>query len=72
MDEEYLIARMRASLEMARCAAGSAARLIHFELAGRYGLALARPAIDHPRVWLQSLRPGVSSFHDSSALACPA
>lgn len=72
MDEDYLIGRIRASLEMARGAAGSAARLVHFELAGRYSLALARHAIDHPRVGLASLRPGVSSFHDSSALACHA
>lgn len=42
MDQEYLIARMRASLAMARSAAESAARLVHFELAGRYSLAVER------------------------------
>lgn len=46
MDEEYLIGRARASLEMARRAANSTARLIHFDLAGRYSLAAARYACD--------------------------
>jgi hypothetical protein len=41
MDEDYLLARMQASLEMAKRAADPVSRLIHFELAGRYGLAAA-------------------------------
>lgn len=63
MDEAYFIRRMRASLEMARNAAGSAARLIHFELAGRYSLAAAEYAREHPRAWLRPFRPGATSFH---------
>lgn len=39
MDKAYFIERMQASLAMAHRAAGSAARLIHLELAGRYSLA---------------------------------
>lgn len=63
MDEAYFIGRMRASLEMARNAAGSAARLIHFDLAGRYSLAAARYALEHPQAWFGPMRPGDNSFH---------
>lgn len=41
MDREYLLARMAASLEMARKADDSIVRLIHYELAGRYSVAAA-------------------------------
>jgi hypothetical protein len=44
MDEAYLMGRMRASLEMARNAADAVARLIHFDLAGRYSVAAAMAA----------------------------
>ena len=44
MDEAYLIARMKASLAMARATTESVARLIHYELAGRYSLA----AVNYP------------------------
>ena len=44
MDEAYLIGRMRASLAMSRNAVGSAARLIHLDLAGRYSVAAQRVA----------------------------
>jgi hypothetical protein len=38
-DEDYFLSRMEASLASARAAAGSIARLAHFELAGRYSVA---------------------------------
>jgi len=50
MDEPYYMARMRASLAMAHNAAESAARLIHFDLAGRYSLAAATAAANRRRM----------------------
>ena len=38
MDKSYWLGRKHASLEMARNATNSAARLIHYDLAGRYGV----------------------------------
>jgi hypothetical protein len=38
MEKAYWLGRKRTSLKMARKAAGSEARLIHYDLAGRYGL----------------------------------
>ena len=38
MEKAHWLGRKRASLKMARDAAGSEARLIHYDLAGRYGL----------------------------------
>ena len=65
MDEDYLIERAKASLAMARRAAGSAARLVHFDLAGRYVLAAARlepgDGIGSRATWV-----GASSFHDDA------
>lgn len=63
MDEEYLTSRLRASLEIAAGAAGSAARLVHLELAGRYSLLAAKFATEPFPAWLQPLRLGASSFH---------
>lgn len=63
MDEDYLTGRLRASLKMAAGAAGSAARLIHLELAGRYSLLAAKSATEPFPAWLQPLRLGASSFH---------
>lgn len=62
-DEAYLISRMAHSLVMARGADGSAARLIHFELAGRYGLAAAQFRDDDPVSWRRAFARGASSFH---------
>ena len=41
MEKAYWLSRKKASLELARNAAGSEARLIHYDLAGRYGLNAA-------------------------------
>ena len=38
MDKTYWIGRKRASLKLARNAIGPEARLIHYDLAGRYSL----------------------------------
>ena len=38
METAYWLGRKRASLANARAAAGAEARLIHFELAGRYSI----------------------------------
>ena len=49
MEKAYWIGRKRASLKLAREASGSEARLIHYDLAGRYGLkavSAATSAID--------------------------
>ena len=41
MEQAYFLQRMRSSIEMARNATGSVARLIHLDLAGRFCLAAA-------------------------------
>jgi hypothetical protein len=38
MEKAYWLSRKRASLKLAQNAAGSEARLIHYDLAGRYSL----------------------------------
>ena len=38
MEKAYWLSRKRASLKLAQNAAGSESRLIHYDLAGRYGL----------------------------------
>ena len=43
MDKSYWLDRKRASLAMARGAASSVARLIHYDLAGRYSVKAANP-----------------------------
>lgn len=63
MDETYLWKRVRASLAMARNAGGSAARLIHLELAGRYSIAATEAAAGRPRIRPRTSGPRVSSFH---------
>ncbi len=41
MDKAYWLSRKRASLRLAQTAAGSEARLAHYELAGRYSVKAA-------------------------------
>lgn len=38
MEKAYWLSRRRASLKLARNAASSRARLVHFDLAGRYSI----------------------------------
>lgn len=65
MDENYLNDRMAASLEMAGGAAGSAARLIHLELAGRYGLLAAKSPRNAASAPPRPVGPGATSFYGS-------
>ena len=65
MDKTYLVGRMLASLDMARRASGSAARLIHFELAGRYSLAAVEAATGNSPVCPTPLLRSMSSFHSN-------
>jgi hypothetical protein len=73
MEKKYWIGRKRASMGMARRAASSEARLIHYELAGRYSiraaqcLAASGPAVAAERAMLQLpnlalLRPGQATL----------
>jgi hypothetical protein len=41
MDKSYWIGRKRAAMKMARAATSSEARLIHYDLAGRYSIQAA-------------------------------
>ena len=38
MEQQYWLSRKRASVQMARDATNSEARLVHYDLAGRYSL----------------------------------
>lgn len=62
IQEAYYLQRMFASLEMARNAASSAARLIHLELAGRYSLAAANLGVGDLRSWPAVAGPVATSF----------
>lgn len=63
MDKTYWIGRKHAAMAMARGAASSRARLVHYELAGRYSIRAAHclpfllvrkgPATEGERVALQ-------------------
>ena len=44
MESAYWLGRKRASLANARAAGGAVARLIHYELAGRYSVKAANAA----------------------------
>ena len=55
-EENYFVRRMHASSALARSAADSVARLIHFELAGRYSIAAVAAGRG------MSLEPGASEY----------
>ncbi|MEA3040297.1 MAG: hypothetical protein QOE79_2810 [Sphingomonadales bacterium] len=63
MEKTYWIGRKRASMGMARGAASAEARLIHYDLAGRYSIkaaecvAAARPAAEAERAMLHLPSP---------------
>lgn len=65
MEETYWLARKRASLKSAKTAKSSKARLIHFDMAGRYSLkandagALKLAAVDlaEPELCLSRAHP---------------
>lgn len=58
MDKAYWLTRKRASLKMARNASSSEARLVHYELAGRYSLNAAS-AETQPIALADSLPPPI-------------
>ena len=62
MDRKYWLARKRAAIAMARSAISAEARLIHYDLAGRYGIRAA-----HAGPFLLS-RPGPATDGERSAL----
>ena len=70
-DKLYLLGRLRASITMASRAAESAARLAHFELAGRYSVAAASMT-DDPLCLTRAIGAGPSSFHQAEQGLRPA
>ena len=60
MDKTYWLGRKRAAMAMARGADGSAARLIHYEMAGRYSIKAAQAVAPPP--------PGAPSVPDPAPL----
>lgn len=62
MEKQYWIGRKRAALEMARAATDAEARLIHYDLAGRYSV---RAALGRP---LMLVAPGPATERERAAL----
>jgi hypothetical protein len=64
MEKKYWIGRKHASMGMARGAASAEARLIHYDLAGRYSIkaaecvAAGKPAAGSERAMLHLPNPG--------------
>lgn len=58
MEKAYWLSRKRASLKMAQNAASSAARLVHYDLAGRYSVK-AVAAETHAIDLANSLPPAI-------------
>ncbi len=50
-DRDYFAGRMRASLAMAEAATNSIAKLIHFDLAGRYSIAAAKAGASRAKLF---------------------
>ena len=66
MEKAYWLSRKRASLKMAQNAAGAESRLIHYDLAGRYGLkagSAETQAID----LAQSVPAAIDAGHTNSS-----
>ena len=69
MEKAYWLSRKRASLKSAQKAASSEARLIHYDLAGRYGLkamSAETQAID----LADSLPPSIVANRRNGTLSC--
>ena len=73
MEKAYWLTRKRASLKLAKSAAGSEARLIHYELAGRYALnasSIETQAIDladslPPLIYARGSNPSLDGTEDA-------
>ena len=69
MEKAYWLSRKRASLKLAQNASSSRARLVHYDLAGRYGLKAMSAetlAID----LADSLPPPILANRKSGTLSC--
>ena len=69
MEKAYWLSRKRASLELAQNAASSEARLVHYDLAGRYSLkamSAETQAID----LADSLSPPIFANRRNGTLRC--
>ena len=62
MEQAHWLRRKRASLAMARSAIGPEARLIHYDLAGRYSLKAAAAA--RPELHVEDTPPPVAYAAD--------
>ena len=68
MEKAYWLSRKRASLKMAQAAVGSEARLIHYDLAGRYGVKASSDetlALDLESGLPSAINPGGPSSRDA-------
>jgi hypothetical protein len=69
MEKAYWLSRKRASLKSARNAASSEARLIHYDLAGRYSLKAV--SSETQAIGLaNSLSPPIAANRRSGTLSC--
>ena len=69
MEQAYWLSRKRASLAMARDATSSEARLVHFDLAGRYSLK-AMSAESLRRDLADILPPPIMANRRNGTLRC--
>lgn len=69
MEKAYWLSRNRASQRSAQDALSSEARLVHYDLAGRYSLkamsAETLADILPPPIYSRRLKPPRSDFHDA-------
>jgi len=69
MEQEYWLSRKRASVRMARDATSSEARLVHYDLAGRYSLK-AMSAGSQGRSLADILPPAIMANRKRGTLRC--
>jgi hypothetical protein len=69
MERAYWLSRNRASQRSAQDALSSEARLVHYDLAGRYSLkAMAAETLADilpPPIYSRRLKPSLSEFHNA-------
>jgi hypothetical protein len=69
MEQEYWLSRKRASVQMARNATNSEARLVHYDLAGRYSLKAMSAEFPGSNP-ADILPPPIMANHKSGRLRC--
>ncbi|HWT12696.1 MAG TPA: hypothetical protein VN231_08095 [Allosphingosinicella sp.] len=67
MEKKYWLGRKRAAMAMARAATNAEARLIHYDLAGRYSIKAATS----PTFMLTHRNPATSGERTALQLAAP-